>query len=44
MPSVVTVPQIPTSTGSMPQVAAQPAAKSSKAGLFIVAAVLVLLL
>ena len=39
----VTVPQIPTSTGSMPQVAAQPAAKS-KAGLFIVAAVLVLLL
>jgi len=43
MPSVVTVPQIPTSTGSMPQVAAQPAAKS-KAGLFIVAAVLVLLL
>ena len=42
MPSVVTVPQMPKATGVMPQVA--PAPSKSKAGLFIVAAVLVVLL
>ena len=42
MPSVVTVPHIPTTTGLIPQEAA-PASKS-KAGLFIAAALLVVLL
>ncbi|HET7113580.1 MAG TPA: hypothetical protein VFI57_08055, partial [Pyrinomonadaceae bacterium] len=44
MPSVVTVPQMPKATGSIPQVAPAPAASKSKAGLFIVAALLVVLL
>src|SRR5688572_21329611 len=43
MPSVVTVPQIPKGTGEIPQVV-PPAKSKSKAGLFIVAAVLVVLL
>jgi hypothetical protein len=41
MPSVVTVPHIPTTTGQIPQVGS---ASKSKAGLFIVAALLVVLL
>ena len=42
MPSVVTVPHIPTTTGSIPQEA--PSASKSKAGLFIAAALFVVLL
>ena len=44
IPSVVTVPQMPKSTGPMPQLAPATAPAKSKAGLFIVAAVLVVLL
>jgi eukaryotic-like serine/threonine-protein kinase len=44
-PSVVTVPQIPKGTGEIPQVApSATTASKSKAGLFIVAAVLIVLL
>ena len=42
IPSVVTVPHMPASTGALPPVSTQPS--KSKAGLFIVAAVLVMLL
>jgi len=41
IPSVVTVPHIPTTTGAIPQIAPPPS--KSKAGLFIVAALLVVL-
>jgi hypothetical protein len=44
IPSVVTVPHIPTTTGGIPQAASATKASKSKAGLFVVAVVLVVLL
>lgn len=44
MPSVVTVPHIPTVTGSMPPVVPEAPAKKSKAGLLIAAVVIFVLL
>jgi hypothetical protein len=41
MPSIATVPQMPKSTGPIPQVAGQTTGSKSKAGLFIVAALLI---
>jgi len=43
MPSVVTVPQIPSSTGALPQTVAPASGSKSRAGLFVIAAVLVVL-
>lgn len=43
MPSVVTVPQIPTSTGAIPQVVPETRGSKSKVGLLIAAVVLVVL-
>jgi hypothetical protein len=43
MPSIATIPQVPASTAEIPPAVSAPPAAKSKAGLFIVAAVLVVL-